>query len=153
MISEREIIYRKKQSYAAIKIHVTRDEIPKLLPPLISELFNWLEKNKVEPSGPPFFCYYKMEGEKMLVKVGTPVDSDIPRDDRVEDGFFPEGKYAVVNYKGNYSNLYTVNSEFEKWAAKKGIEFCGPRTEFYPAAPDADPDKSETIIINQIAEN
>lgn len=154
MISRPQIISRKKQKYAAMKIQLTRDEIPKLLPPLIPELFNWLESKSIEPSGPPFFSYLKMDAEKMEVKVGIPVDCEIPEDKCVESGYFPEGKYAVINYTGNYGNLYFVNGELEKWAVKKSINFTGPRTEFYPSDPEAEPDpeKWKTIIINQIIE-
>ena len=147
-----QIEYRKQQTYAAIKTKLKRDQIQTILPPLIPELFNWLEKKNLEPSGPPFFSYLKMEDEQMTVKVGIPVDDDFSPDDRVERDMFPDGKYAVLIYTGNYRNLYKVNDEFEKWAAQNNIEFRGPRTEFYPSDPDAEPDskKWKTIIVNQI---
>ncbi len=147
-----QIEYRKQQPYAAIKTQLTREQIPVKLPPLIPELFNWLEKKNLEPSGAPFFSYLKTAGEEMTVKVGIPVDDDFSPDDRVERDVFPDGKYAVLIYTGNYRNLYKVNGEFEKWATQNNIEFRGPRTEFYPSDPNAEPDseKWKTVIVNQI---
>ena len=154
MISKPKIISREKQNFVSIKIMLNREEIPKLLPPLIPELFNWLDSKNIEPSGPPFFSYVKLDGEKMEVRVGIPTDDLITTDNRVESGYFPEGKYVKLEYTGNYGDLYFVNGEFEKWAEKKGIKFTGPRTEFYPSDPEAEPDpeKQKTILINRISE-
>lgn len=150
---EPKIEYLDEQQYAAIEIRLTRKEIPEMLPPLIPELFKWLEKKGIEPSGPPFFSYLTTENDRMIVNVGIPVSSDIPADNRVKKETFPAGKYAVANYKGNYKNLYTVHGAFENWAGEKGIKFTGPRIEFYPTDPtvETNPEMWVTIIMNQVA--
>jgi effector-binding domain-containing protein len=154
-ISEPRIEHRDEQHFVAIQMDLIREKIPELLPPLIPELFKWLEKNRVEPSGPPFFSYVKMEGKQMRVKVGILTDSNVSSDESVEVGSFPEGNYMVATYKGDYSNLYNVHSRLEEWRVKNGIRLSGPLTEFYPSDPaiETNPDKWITIITNQIMED
>lgn len=90
----------------------------------------------------------------MLIKVGVPVDSVIPNNNRVKKDLFPAGRYVVLEYLGDYKNLYEVHSEFDKWANENSIKFKGARIEFYPTDPqmEKNPDKWKTIIMNQIYE-
>ncbi len=143
---------RSEQNYAAIRSKVTMKEIPSLLPPLINEVFDWLNKNKIEPAGPPFFHYLKFENDKLLVDVGVLVVSAIKENNRIVAGIFPAGKYLITNYIGNYSNLNLVHSEIERWREKNKIRFQGTRTDFYPIDPatEPNPDKWQTIITAQI---
>ncbi len=151
---EPKIEYRDELHCAAIGAKLKRKEIPELLPPLIPELFGWLEKEDIEPSGPPFFSYSSMKGNVMTEKVGIPVPGDLPADNRVKKETFPAGKYALVNYKGDYKNLYEVHEAFENWAGENGLKFKGPRIEFYPTDPadETNPEMWITLILNQVAD-
>jgi effector-binding domain-containing protein len=153
-ISEPKLEHREEQHYVAIQMDVVREEIPELLPPLIPELFKWLQENKIKPAGPPFFSYLKMEGMQMQVKVGILTEANVTSDGRVKNGTFPAGIYMVVTYKGDYSYLYKVHNKLNEWRIKKGIKLAGPPTEFYPSDPaiETNPDKWITIITNRIAE-
>jgi effector-binding domain-containing protein len=125
-----------------------------VLPPLIPELFDWLDLKKMKPAGAPFFRYLNMEGVTMHVEVGIPVPSHITGDNRVRPGSFPEGEYVKVIYTGPYSNLPQVHSELEKWKDKNNIRVKGGGAEFYPTDPasEPNPEKWQTIIISQIDE-
>ena len=149
---EPKIELRKELKYVAIESRLKREDIPEQLPPLIPEIFNWLEKENIKPSGPPFFSYLNMNDSRMLIKVGVQVDSTIPKNDRIKYDSFPAGKYAVVIYTGDYKNLYEVHSEFDKWAKENGIKLKGDRIELYPTDPqmERNPDKWKTIVMNQI---
>jgi effector-binding domain-containing protein len=149
------IEYREKQNYAAIRSNVKREEIPVKLPPLIPELFYWLEQKKIKPAGSPFFNYVKMMGDKLEVEVGIPTDFKVSGDKRIQPGSFPPGKYAVVKYSGPYSNLFKVNVAIEKWKDENHLKFIPPKVEFYPTDPAAEPnpDNRGTIIFNQIDES
>lgn len=153
-ISEPKIEYREEQQFVAIQMDLMRKEIPDLLPPLIHELFIWLQRNKIEPAGPPFFSYLKMEKTIMQVQVGIPTNTEVNADERVKIGSFPAGNYIIVTYKGDYSNLYKVHSKLDEWRIKNGIKLAGPPTEFYPSDPaiETNPDKWITIITNRVAE-
>lgn len=49
-----KIEFRKELKYAAIEGRLKREEIPEMLPPLIPEIFNWLEKENIKSAGPFF---------------------------------------------------------------------------------------------------
>ena len=155
MVSEPKTEYRNEQYYVSIGKHVIQKKIPDQLPPLIPELFNWLKSKKLAPAGAPFFRYLNMDGDKMEVEVGIPVDSQVAGDSNVHPGSFPPGKYISVKYTGPYENLPRVHSELSKWKEKNNIKVKGGVTEFYPTDPVAEPDpeKWQTIIISRIDED
>lgn len=155
MISEPKTEYRVKQYYVAIKSLVRQDEIPELLPPLIPELFNWLRKKKLEPSGAPFFKYREMEGDRMKVEVGVPIDRHVTGDQHIYSGIFPAGNYLKVTYTGPYSNLPKVHANLAKWREDNHIKIKNSVTEFYPIDPEIEPnpEKWQTIIIIQLDED
>jgi len=155
MISEPKTEYRKEQYFVAITLTVRQKEIPDLLPSLIPEIFNWLRMKKLKPAGAPFFKYSEMEGEKMKVEVGIPVDKPVKGDERIHQGAFPSGTYIEVTYTGPYSNLPNVHSELARWKEKNDIRTIGGVTEFYFTDPASQPDAEKwiTIIINQLDEN
>jgi len=158
MTTEPKIEHRDSQPYVAIVRNVNMQEIPNVLPPLIPEIFAWIEKNKVEADGPPFFHYRKMDGGSMIEsEVGVPVKKPVQGDEKVKAGAFSEGDYATVTYYGPYSNLRSIHQKLEEWISKNGYEHKvetenngvqrGSRIEFYPSPPDeTDTNKLRTDI-------
>ena len=146
---------RDRQHFLTIRKKLKREEIPILLPPLISELFNWFKQKKINPDGAPFFNYIKMDAGEMEIEVGIPTNSRIDGDDRVQAGSFPSGKYAVASYTGPYNKLFEVHTEIENWKDENHLKFKAPKVEFYPIDPVAEPDSEKwvTIIINKIDES
>lgn len=139
---------REPQNYMAINSKVQRGEIPDILPPLIPEVLDWMKNNQIEPAGPPFFRYLKMEGNLLEVEVGIPVASAFAGNDRIKPGIIPGGRYAVATYFGHYKNLYQAHTTLESWGKDAGLKLKGPRTEFYPNDPktETDPENWQTDI-------
>jgi effector-binding domain-containing protein len=154
MISELKTEDHEEVYYVSIGCRLKQNEIPELLPPLIPELFNWLNKRDIEPSGPPFFNYVQMDGDEMSVEVGIPVSSPAAGNGRIRAGVFPAGRYIVATYTGPYDNLPQVHSELAEWKDKNKLRVSGV-TEFYPTDPSAEPDpnKWKTIIMSRIDED
>ena len=158
MTTEPKIEHRDSQPYVAIVKKVAMQEIPNVLPPLIPEIFAWIEKNKVEADGPPFFHYRKMEGGSMIEsEVGIPIKKPVQGDEKVKAGEFSEGDYATVTYYGPYSNLRSIHQKLGEWITKHGYEDKvetdkdgiqrGSRIEFYPSAPEeTNPEKLRTDV-------
>ena len=150
-----EILLRKEERYVSILNKIKREDIPSELPPLIPELFNWLNKKNIQPAGAPFFNYVNMRNEQLEVEVGIPIGSYINGDDRVYPGIFPAGKYAVAQYTGPYNKLFDVNIAIEKWKDENNLKFKSPKVEFYSTntVVEPNPEKWVTIIINRIDES
>jgi effector-binding domain-containing protein len=155
MISEPKTEYRNEQYYVAIKTRVRQEQISEILPPMIPELFDWLRENNLEPAGAPFFKYWEMEGEKMKVEVGVPVDKHVSGDEHIYSGIFPAGYYLEIIYTGPYSNLPKVHVDLAKWREQNHIKIKNSVTEFYPVDPadEPNPEKWQTIIITQLEED
>ena len=141
MLSTPVIEYRPAQPYAAIERKVKPINIGNELPPLHGEISVWLQKNGLEPSGPPFFLYLAMDKGELLVRVGFAIEkATVPEGDILIDSF-PAGKYAVLTYTGDYKDMMQAHLALEKWVSDNGHQESkattaagcawGGRTEFY----------------------
>ena len=155
MLSEPKIEYRDEQPYVAIRTKVSMQEIPTVLPPLIPEVYAWLQKNHVATDHPCFFCYHRMDKDDMLeVDVGVPVDKVLSGDDRILADVFPAGRYATVLHTGHYSNLRKAHMNLESWKEKMGLKekalitengAWGVRIEFYITDPEQEPNPDKWV--------
>jgi len=159
MLSTPKTEQRGEQHYVAIRANVGMNDIPTVLPPLIPEVNAWLKKNNIEPAGPPFFQYLKMDSNnQMIAEVGFPVKNPAKGDSRVIAGSFPAGLYATLTHTGDYMQLKSAHMALDKWVketglkekhkvAADGIEW-GTRAESYITDPEKEtnPDKWRTDI-------
>ncbi|HEV7620923.1 MAG TPA: GyrI-like domain-containing protein [Flavisolibacter sp.] len=158
MITEPKLIHREEQPFAAIQTTVAMNEISRALPPLIPEVFEWLNKNGIERNGFPFFQYLSIDKEgKLLTAVGVPVKSQVQGNGRITSGSFPRGKYVSVIYNGDYKNIMEAHMALEKWikeskeAKHENLDnkALGMRAEIYMTDPQKEPDtdKWQTEVI------
>lgn len=155
MLSEPQIEFREKLPYLGIRKKVGMTEISKILPPLISEVFNWMSENDITHAGPPFFRYLSMDKNgDMLVDVGVPAKTASPGNDAVQSRFLPAGDFAVAIHTGHYENLKSAHMQLDKWINQNGYrETCtdedgkmvGCRVESYVSDSDLEPDPDKWI--------
>lgn len=144
------IVEKPEQAYAGIRVRVTWPEIGGIVPPLWPEVFGWLGRKGVAPSGPPFILYLRvdMEGE-MEVIAGVPVAVPLAGDGRVEVGAVPAGRYAVLVHTGPPEELVEANAEIQRWGEENGIrwqvegERWGGRVEYSLTDPAQEPDRTK----------
>jgi effector-binding domain-containing protein len=158
MTTEPAIQFHEEQYYIAIRAEVKMSDIPVVLPPLIPEVFQWMEKNNVIQTGPCFFRYLSYDSDdQLLVDVGVPTAAQAKGDGRIITGSFPAANYVTVRYTGDYKELYHVHMGLESWMKEKNIKEgsqqidgkeYGARTEFYITDPQEvpDPAKWETDV-------
>jgi hypothetical protein len=92
----------QKQYHAAIRTFVPMEEIPSLLPPLITKVMDWIEKNNIAPEGPTFFEYKSKDKNNLLkAAVGVPVKEEIKDKDFIRGGSCPADKYARLTHFGH----------------------------------------------------
>jgi effector-binding domain-containing protein len=151
MPAEPKLEDRGEQPYAAIRTRVTMNDIDATLPPLIPEVYAWLQRQGVPPAGPPFFRYLVIDMARELeVEVGVPVASVVRGDDRVSAGALPAGRYATALHTGPYDQLIAATATLLAWAEENGIvwqvqetengDAWAGRAEFYLNDPDEEPD-------------
>ena len=78
MLREPNVELRKEQPYLPIGTKLNMIDIPTILPPLICEVLEWINKNKITFAGPAFVQYLSMNDQgDMDVDVGVPVKNQI----------------------------------------------------------------------------
>jgi effector-binding domain-containing protein len=147
---EPKLEYRDEQPYVAIRSQVTMQELGTVLPPLIGEVFGWLESKGVAPAGPPFWRYLVIDmAAKLEIDVAVPVTTAVTGEDRIIADILPAGRYAVLVHTGPYDELIEVTAALLAWAEEKSLTWDkwseGPRGEGWRA-------RIETYLTDPIVE-
>jgi effector-binding domain-containing protein len=160
-----KLVSRPEQPYASITNSVAMDMLSEQLPPQIGEIFGWLAARGIQPAGPPFWKYNRidMAGE-MEVEVGIPVAEEISGDSRVQGHLLPGGSYAMVQHVGHPQKLRDATSALLDWGAAAGLrwdmseedagQWWTARLEEYLHDPISQPDmeKWQTNLVFKLAE-
>lgn len=154
MLSEPTIEQLPARPYVAIRRKVTMQTIGEVLPALHPNVFAWLARNGISPTGAPFWKYdvIDMEGE-MEVEVGSPIADPVPGDDEVAGGVLPAGRYATVWHTGHPSELMAATGSLLDWAAARNLKWDRSesehgerwvsRLEIYETDPREEPDMTK----------
>ena len=156
MISEVKIDSRPKISTLGIRIQVPMKIMSARIDPLVAELSQWAQRNRVNPAGPPYLRYYVIDMDAdMDIEFGYPVSTipDLPEEGRITAGILPAGRYASLTYtgsgfKGNKALIEWARDnhiEWDRWDDPKGDAFrC--RYESYLTDPKVEPRKEKWLI-------
>jgi effector-binding domain-containing protein len=149
-----KIVELADQPYVGIATSVTMRQIGEKLPPLLGEVFGWLDVRGIIPSGAPFFKYnvIDMEGE-LEIEVGVPLATAVSGDDRVSAGVLPAGRYVTVYHIGHPDGLAEATGRLLAWAKDQGLKWDASddqrrwraRLEFYEDDPDDEPDMTKWL--------
>ncbi len=163
-ITDPKIEERREQPYMGIRTEATMKELPKVIPDLLEEVFDWLNQHGLAPAGPPLIRYYVIDmAAQMDIELGVPVSHAVPGDSRVTPRVIPAGRYASLVYTG-VKNGIQGNGALIDWAAQKGIQWdrwddekgdaFGGRFEFFLDGPQDDPDPANwrTEVAFRVAE-
>ena len=160
-----EVVSREAQPYVSITSSVAMARLGEQLVPLHDEVFGWLAANGVQPAGPPFWKYNKIDMERELeVEVGVPTAVQISGDDRVQGRLLPAGNYVMAQHVGHPDRLVDATGELLDWARAKGLswdmaessdgERWAARLEEYLTDPISQPemDKWRTNLLFKLAD-
>jgi effector-binding domain-containing protein len=112
MLSTPRIEHRGEQQYVAIRATTPMSGLGAVAPPLVGEVFGWLDVRGIEPCGPPFFRYLVVDMDHELeLDVGVPVAQATPGDGRVHSESLPAGDYATAVFTGPYQQLEQATAE------------------------------------------
>jgi effector-binding domain-containing protein len=165
MITEPKIEDRKAQPYMGIRTQAPLQELPTVIPQLLGEVFAWLEKQGIEPAGPPFIRYHVINMKaNMDLELGVPVATAVSGDNHVSGDILPAGRYAALVYtgiengiKGNAALLdwgAEKHLVWDTWEAENGDGF-GARFESFLTDPANEPDQAkwETEVAIRLADD
>lgn len=161
MLSLPEIVERDAVAYAAVRRDV---QIPfgGEIGPALGTLFSRLEALGVAPDGPVFFKYNRVVMPELQVEFGVPLTAEMAADAALVTSSLPAGRYAKIEYFGDYTNLIEVNAVLIGWVKHHGYAFDSEvrpdgehfacRIEIYHNGPDdePDPDKWHTTLLMKL---
>lgn len=163
MIGTPKVEDRDEQHFVGIRTQVPMKKFSKVIPQLHGEVFDWLEKQGVTPSGAPFVRFHVINMEaQMDIEMGVPVARPLQGDGQVAAGVIPAGKYASLVYTG-LKNGIKGNGALLDWGAKQGLvwdrwddengDAFGGRYESYLTDPAEEPDvtKWDTEVAIRLA--
>jgi effector-binding domain-containing protein len=165
MALEPTVVQREEQPYVAITSTVSMRELGQVLPPLIPEVIDWVERAGLTQAGAPFWKYNVIDMAAGLeVEVGVPVERAAAGDGRIRPGVLPAGRYVLAHHVGHPDTLEQATAELLGWAEGRGLrwdvrevdgeERWTARLEEYLNGPDDQPDmdKWETNLVFRLAE-
>jgi effector-binding domain-containing protein len=164
MIGNPKLEERAAQPYIGIRTLATMQELSTVIPQTHMEIFGWLRKQGIAPTGAPFIRYYviDMEGQ-MDIELGVPVASALPNYDRISSNVLPAGRYASLIYTGVMNGIEGNGAlldwgaaqglVWDKWDTEQGDAF-GCRFESFLTDPKDEPDlaKWETEVVIRLAD-
>lgn len=163
--TEPKIVHRDEQPYMGIRTQVAMPQLSTVIPQLLDEIHDLLEKQGVSPTGAPFIRYHVINmAVKLDVEMGWPVAAALPDEGNVSAAVLPAGQYATLLYTGDYSGLMDANRVLIEWAQQNGIDWdrwdnengdaFGARIEIYHIDPGDEPDpaKWETEVAIRLAD-
>ena len=129
---------RSALPYVGIRRTVTMDGLAEAIDRDFPALFARLRERGVEPSGPPFIRYLRVDMERELeIDLGVPVAEDA----QIHTGVLPAGRYATLVHLGSYGGLPGAHAELQAWCQREGIPWA-ERVETYVTDPRSEPDSS-----------
>jgi effector-binding domain-containing protein len=156
MLTVPKIVDYPDRPYVAIPSPVRMDEMQEVAPKLIGEIWEWVRRKGLEPTGMTIVKYdvIDMNGT-MQLEFGVTVSKPAMGDGRVVSGTLPAGRYAEIVYTGPFDALYDANAVLVGWTKERGHEWdyeerpdgdhfvC--RYENYVTDPMAEPDPSKWV--------
>lgn len=119
--TEPKLDERTDQPTVGIRTQASMNELGSIIPQLNGEVFTWLEKRGVAPSGPPFIRYHVINMPGMMdIELGWPVAQAMSGDERVSASALPAGRYASLIYTG-IENGIGGNGALLDWGAEQGL--------------------------------
>jgi effector-binding domain-containing protein len=139
-----------EQPYAGITATVTMDTFA-VIADRFGEVFGWVARHGLVPTGAPFFRYHVIDMDAgLVVEAGVPVDRPAPDEaGDVRPGTLPAGDYLTTTHHGHPDQLVGVTADLLAWADAQGLTFdqhpsdagdvWGSRVEFHETDPAVEP--------------
>lgn len=144
-----EIIELQSEPVVSVRVRVSPAEIGPAQQRILLLLFNHLNGHGVEPAGPPFMRYHRVEADELDLEIGMAVPHPLPGTEEIVAGELAGGKAAWAWHVGPYDRLPEAQQALRQWIASQGLSETGPLVEFYWTDPCAitDPAKWKTKLV------
>lgn len=121
-----------------VQCHVA--ELGAILAEILPEVWRYIRRNGVTPSGPPFTRYHGFENDRVDIEGGMPVPRPLPAEGRVMPGKLPGGEVATTVHMGPYDRLPDAHDALNAWLNEHRRDSAGAQWEVYWTDPGLEPD-------------
>ena len=121
------------------------DAVAKQMGKMYTELFNALQKSKVQPNGNAFALFPKYSPESMDFVCAIPVAPDAKLPAKYPMMQTPEGTAVKAVHMGSYNNLESTHKEINKYIEFKKYTVSGAPWEVYVTDPTIEKDTAKWI--------
>ena len=94
----------------------------------------------VQPVGPPFSRFRRLDDGRFAVEAGFPVASPIDASGDVRGSSLPAGRVARTMHVGDYDEMEPAYDALASWVREQGGELVGDAWEIYYSDPEEEPD-------------
>jgi effector-binding domain-containing protein len=113
---------------------------------MYTEIFDFISKNGIKESNPPFAIYHKFDGNIFDMEAGIPVDKLIPSKNKIiKSGKFSPSQAVVAYYYGPYEKDYLAHQQLKKWIKKHNKKIINSPFEVYVSDPSMEKDSSKWL--------
>lgn len=137
------------QPTVSIRVQCHAAEIGATLGEILPEVWAYLRKLNIYPSGPPFTRYHGFKDNQVDLEGGMPVADSLSGAGRVSPGELPGGTVVSTIHMGPYEKLPEAHDALHLWMREQQKEAAGPQWEYYWTDPgkEPNPDKRKTELI------
>lgn len=136
----------ERQATAVVRGRVPRPGVGEWLGEVYRDVFGYLERTGISPTGPPFARYSFIDGD-FEIEAGVPVPAEVTGDGRVEGSALPGGPVVTTVHRGPYEQLPAAYEAVDRWITEHGFEPAGGFWEHYLDGPEGDPSELRTLVV------
>jgi len=133
----------KPQGIVSIRTSCTAASIGNALAEILPEVWRYIRKSGIYPSGPPFTRYHGYTDQLVDLEGGMPVSDPLPGEGRIKFSELPGGTVVSTMHVGPYEKLPEAHDALHLWMREEGKEPAGPQWEVYWTDPGKEPDPSK----------
>ncbi len=142
-----EIVQLPEFNYISVRDEVELEAVSTQMGQVYSQLMNLIERHDLVMTDMPFAIYHKIDGNRIDLECGIPVDYGIDPQGAVLSGKMPSRTYAVADHIGSYENLDQTHSFIQRWIPENGLSLAGSPMEKYLTDPQQQPDESKWVTV------
>jgi effector-binding domain-containing protein len=132
------------QTVATVRVTIPANQVSATLAKILPEVMGALNEQSLQPSGPPFSRYHRIDAAKneIDIEAGMPVRGAPQPSGRVRITELPGGKTAVTWHVGAYHELERSHERLRSWINGEKLAPRAAFWEVYWTDPSLEPDPS-----------
>ncbi|MGQ7868160.1 SRPBCC family protein [Sunxiuqinia sp. sy24] len=140
-----ELVTLPEFNYVSIRETIELEAVSTQMGVSYGQLMNFINQNDLMMSNMPYAIYHKIDGTRIDLECGIPVDYKPEPQGNILTGTMPSKTYATADHFGSYDQLEQTHSFIQQWIKNNGFRLAGSPMEQYLTDPQKEPDESKWV--------